>query len=72
MDSLEQMNEALNYIEENLANDIDFKEVARLAFCSEYHFQRMFSFLEVLRFRSTFAADALLLRRSNSLIVALR
>nr|WP_281244567.1 AraC family transcriptional regulator [Thermoflavimicrobium dichotomicum] len=39
------MNGALNYIEENLTNDIDFKEVARLAFCSEYHFKRMFSFL---------------------------
>jgi AraC family transcriptional regulator len=45
MDSLKGMNDALNYIEENLANDIDFKEVARLAVCSEYHFQRMFSFL---------------------------
>jgi AraC family transcriptional regulator len=45
MDMLKKMNEALGYIEENLTNDIDFKEVARLAFCSEYHFQRMFSFL---------------------------
>jgi AraC family transcriptional regulator len=45
VDSLEKMNEALNYIEINLTNDIDFKEVARIAYCSEYHFQRMFSFL---------------------------
>ncbi|HYE09710.1 MAG TPA: AraC family transcriptional regulator [Patescibacteria group bacterium] len=45
MDSLKKMNEALSYIEENLTNEIDFKEVAQLAFCSEYHFQRMFSFL---------------------------
>lgn len=45
MDSLKKMNDALNYIEENLDGEIDFKEVARLAFCSEYHFQRMFSFL---------------------------
>ncbi len=45
MDSLKKMNEALGYIEENLTNEIDFKEAARLAFCSEYHFQRMFSFL---------------------------
>jgi AraC family transcriptional regulator len=45
MDSLKKMNEALSYIEENLTDDIDFKEVARLALCSEYHFQRMFSFL---------------------------
>ncbi|MED1666706.1 AraC family transcriptional regulator [Brevibacillus laterosporus] len=45
MDLLKNMNGALNYIEENLTNDIDYKEVARLAFCSEYHFKRMFSFL---------------------------
>ena len=45
MDLLKNMNEALQYIEDNLTHDIDFKEVARLAFCSEYHFKRMFSFL---------------------------
>ena len=45
MDSLKGMNDALGYIEENLTDTIDFKEVARLALCSEYHFQRMFSFL---------------------------
>ncbi len=45
MDLLKNMNGAIQYIEENLTHDIDFKEVARLAFCSEYHFKRMFSFL---------------------------
>ena len=45
MDLLEKMNGALKYIEENITNDIDFKEVARIAVCSEYHFTRMFSFL---------------------------
>jgi AraC family transcriptional regulator len=45
MDMLKDMNRALNYIEENLTEEIDFKEVARLAICSEYHFKRMFSFL---------------------------
>jgi len=45
MDLLRNMNRALHYIEENLTNDIDFREVARLALCSEYHFKRMFSFL---------------------------
>lgn len=45
MDSLQQMNLALDYIEEHLADEIDFREVARLAVCSEYHFSRMFSFL---------------------------
>ncbi|MCZ0874181.1 AraC family transcriptional regulator [Peribacillus sp. AS_2] len=45
MDSLKNMNGAIKFIEENLTNEIDFKEVARLAYCSEYHFKRMFSFL---------------------------
>lgn len=45
MDLLKEMNGALSYIEENLTNEIDFKEVARQASCSEYHFKRMFSFL---------------------------
>lgn len=45
MDFLARMNGALDYIERNLAGDIDFKEAARLACCSEYHLTRMFSFL---------------------------
>jgi AraC family transcriptional regulator len=45
VDSLERMNEALAYVEENLAAEIDFKQIERLALCSEYHFRRMFSFL---------------------------
>ncbi|MFX3635990.1 MAG: GyrI-like domain-containing protein [Candidatus Pristimantibacillus sp.] len=43
--NMEGMNGALRYIEENLTDDIDFAEVARLALCSEYHFKRMFSLL---------------------------
>lgn len=43
MDWLERMNRSMNYIEQNLSNEIDAKEVARLACCSEYHFPRMFS-----------------------------
>ncbi len=45
MDSLKNMNNAMKYIEENLTNEIDFKMVASIAHCSEYHFKRMFSFL---------------------------
>ncbi|GEN36317.1 AraC family transcriptional regulator [Aneurinibacillus danicus] len=74
MDSLKNMNEAIKYIEENLTNDIDFKEVAGLAFCSEYHFKRMFSFLAgislseyIRRRRLTLAAFEL--KDSNSKII---
>ncbi|PFV79635.1 AraC family transcriptional regulator [Bacillus sp. AFS059628] len=45
MDSLKNMNAAMQYIEHNLTDEIDFKEVAKIAYCSEYHFKRMFSFL---------------------------
>ncbi|EQB87735.1 AraC family transcriptional regulator [Clostridium punense] len=45
MDSIKNMNKALSYIEENLDGDIDLKKVAKIALCSQYHFQRMFSFL---------------------------
>lgn len=45
MDLLKDMNRAMRYIENNLTSEIDFKEVAKLAYCSEYHFKRMFSFL---------------------------
>lgn len=43
MDWLERINRAMNYIEQNLSSEIDGKEVAKLACCSEYHFPRMFS-----------------------------
>ena len=45
MDSLSSMNNALDYIEEHLTGDIDYSEVSKIAYCSEYHFKRMFSFL---------------------------
>ncbi|TVY10740.1 AraC family transcriptional regulator [Paenibacillus cremeus] len=45
MDMLTNLNGALSYIEDHLTEDIYLKEAAKLAYCSEYHFSRMFSFL---------------------------
>lgn len=45
MSSLERLNLALAYIEGSLDGEIDFREVERLALCSEYHFRRVFSTL---------------------------
>ncbi len=45
MDWLERMNGAMDYIEGRLASDIDYEAAARIACCSSYHFQRMFSFI---------------------------
>jgi AraC family transcriptional regulator len=45
MNLLKHMNDALTYIEENLENDIDMAEIAKIARCSEFHFKKMFSYL---------------------------
>ncbi|MCE5188473.1 MAG: AraC family transcriptional regulator [Eubacteriales bacterium] len=45
MDWLGQLNDALRYIEENLDEQIDLNQVAKLACCSSFHFQRMFSYM---------------------------
>jgi AraC family transcriptional regulator len=45
MDSLSSMNNAMAYIEEHLTENIDYSKISKIAYCSEYHFKRMFSFL---------------------------
>lgn len=45
MDWLQRMNGAIDYIENNLSNNIDFDEVAKITCCSTFNFQRMFSFI---------------------------
>lgn len=45
MDWLEWMNKAMDYIEEHLTDEIDYTQMAKIAGCSVYHFQRMFPFI---------------------------
>ncbi len=45
MEWLERMNRAIDYIEANLTGEIELREAARMACCSSYQFQRMFSFI---------------------------
>ncbi|WP_166246229.1 AraC family transcriptional regulator [Paenibacillus turpanensis] len=45
MEWLERMNRAIDYIEANLTEEVELGEVARMACCSSYQFQRMFSFI---------------------------
>ena len=45
MDWLSRMNNAMDYIESNLADEISYDKAAQFACCSTYHFQRMFSFI---------------------------
>ncbi len=45
MEWLNQFNEAINYIEEHLTDEIDMNNIAQIAKCSSFHFQRMFSYM---------------------------
>lgn len=45
MEWVEGMNRAIDYMEDNLAGTVDQGKAARIAACSEFHFQRMFAFV---------------------------
>ena len=45
MEWLSGLNDAMNYIEAHLEDEIDMQKAAQLACCSAFHFQRMFSYL---------------------------
>ena len=45
MEWLKHMNDALAYMEDNLDGEISIEKAAQLARCSQYHFQRMFSYI---------------------------
>ncbi len=45
MEWIERLNEAMGYIEEHLADGIDMDKLGKIACCSSYHFQRMFTYM---------------------------
>lgn len=45
MEWLNRINQAMAYIESNLINDINYGQAAKIACCSSFHFQRMFSYM---------------------------
>lgn len=45
MKYLDDMNRALDYIEANLHEKTDYEQIAKVACCSVYHLQRMFTFM---------------------------
>lgn len=74
---LAQMNEAMDYVEAHLTEDMNFGQMARIAGCSEYHFRRMFSYLagmplsEYVRCRRLSIAATLLRQGSKVMDCAL-
>jgi AraC family transcriptional regulator len=45
MEWMGRFNGAIQYIEEHLADEIDYEKAAKIAYCSSYHLQRMFSYI---------------------------
>ena len=45
MEWIERLNEAITYIEEHLTEEIDYERLGKIACCSSYHFQRMFTYM---------------------------
>ncbi|MBD5640294.1 AraC family transcriptional regulator [Clostridium botulinum] len=45
MEWLKRLSQAIDYIENNLEGDISYDEAAKIACCSTYYFQRMFSYV---------------------------
>lgn len=45
MEWIERLNSAIRYIEEHLTEETDYEQLGRIACCSAYHFQRMFTYM---------------------------
>lgn len=45
MEWIERLNQSMNYIEEHLTDEISYEQLGRIACCSAYHFQRMFTYM---------------------------
>lgn len=45
MEWIERLNKSINYIEEHITEEISYDELAQIACCSTYHFQRMFTYI---------------------------
>ena len=45
MEWVERLNQSMNYIEEHLTEEIDYEQLGRIACCSAYHYQRMFTYM---------------------------
>lgn len=76
MEWLERLNCAIDYIEEHLSEEIHYDEAAKIACCSTFHFQRMFSYIagvplsEYIR-RRRMSVAAFELQQSNVRVIDL-
>lgn len=76
---IEKLNNAVDYIESKLDEEIDVKQAAKIAVCSEFHFQRMFTYIAgvtlgeyIRRRRMTLAAFDLMKPDAKVIDVAMK
>jgi AraC family transcriptional regulator len=79
MEWVDRLNNAINYIEEHITEDISYEQLAQIACCSSYHFQRMFAYMAniplseyIRRRRMSLAAADLQNKEENIIDVALK
>lgn len=79
MDWVTGLQNAVNFIEEHITENLSIKEIAARAYCSEYHFQRTFSVLcgftcgeYIRRRRLTLAGTELSIKKEKVIDVALK
>ena len=51
MDWIKRLNQAIDFIEENLDGELDYEEVAGIAGCPSYYFQQMFLYMTDMTLR---------------------
>lgn len=79
MEWMKRLNEAINYMEEHMTEDLDYEQIAKVAGCSVYHFQRMFAYMAdvplseyIRRRRMSLAAADLQNREEKVIDIALK
>lgn len=79
MEWIERCNQAIDYIEAHLCDEIEYERLGRIACCSSYHFQRMFAYMAgiplaeyIRRRRMSLAAVDLQGKRMKIIDVALK
>jgi len=71
---IDRLNEAIDYIEKNITEKINYEQLGKIACCSSYHFQRMFAYIadvplsEYIRRRRMSLAAADLQREKGKII----
>lgn len=74
MEWVDRLNQSMAYIEEHLTGEIDYEQLGRIACCSTYHYQRMFTYMagitlaEYIR-RRKLSLAAVDLRREDARII---